>query len=119
MKPYRSKKYREWIKALPCCVTGNQADDPHHISGFGLSGMGMTPSDYFAIPLCRRLHTDLHSQGIDRWHDLYGSQAYFLADTLQLAIDSEKVDLERLEAEVRGIRHSDLRELLIRRLCFD
>ncbi|MGC9770931.1 hypothetical protein P4I21_26935, partial [Escherichia coli] len=40
---------------------GNQADDPHHIIGHGLGGMGTKADDLFVIPLCRKCHNELHA----------------------------------------------------------
>ncbi|MEX6095928.1 DUF968 domain-containing protein, partial [Morganella morganii] len=27
--------YLQWVKKQPCCVCGQQADDPHHVIGHG------------------------------------------------------------------------------------
>ncbi|HDK2458370.1 TPA: DUF968 domain-containing protein, partial [Escherichia coli] len=41
-KPQREEMpvYTRWVKTQKCMTCGNQADDPHHIIGHGLGGMG-------------------------------------------------------------------------------
>ena len=51
IKTARNRKYLDWVKTLPSCISGRPADDPHHIIGRGEGGMGTKASDYFAIPL--------------------------------------------------------------------
>ena len=48
--------YTRWVKTQKCMTCGNQADDPHHIIGHGLGGMGTKADDLFVIPLCRKCH---------------------------------------------------------------
>ncbi|MGK3445762.1 DUF968 domain-containing protein, partial [Escherichia coli] len=53
-KPQREEMpvYTRWVKTQKCMTCGNQADDPHHIIGHGLGGMGTKADDLFVIPLC-------------------------------------------------------------------
>ncbi|ELD97232.1 DUF968 domain-containing protein, partial [Escherichia coli] len=55
-KPQREEMpvYTRWVKTQKCMTCGNQADDPHHIIGHGLGGMGTKADDLFVIPLCRK-----------------------------------------------------------------
>lgn len=76
--------YTRWVKAQQCCGCGNQADDPHHITGRGLGGMGMKASDLHVIPLCRRCHDDLHAN-TSEWEAEHGSQDSHLSQTLARA----------------------------------
>ncbi|NPN69002.1 DUF968 domain-containing protein, partial [Escherichia coli] len=57
-KPQREEMpvYTRWVKTQKCMTCGNQADDPHHIIGHGLGGMGTKADDLFVIPLCRKCH---------------------------------------------------------------
>ncbi len=58
---WRSKKYLQWVKSLPCCICESTADDAHHIQARGLGkGMGTKISDVFSIPLCREHHSYAH-----------------------------------------------------------
>ncbi|KLH31242.1 DUF968 domain-containing protein [Escherichia coli] len=56
-KPQREEMpvYTRWVKTQKCMTCGNQADDPHHIIGHGLGGMGTKADDLFVIPLCRKI----------------------------------------------------------------
>ncbi|HBD2381983.1 TPA: DUF968 domain-containing protein, partial [Escherichia coli] len=60
-KPQREEMpvYTRWVKTQKCMTCGNQADDPHHIIGHGLGGMGTKADDLFVIPLCRKCHSEL------------------------------------------------------------
>ncbi|HGG2786762.1 TPA: DUF968 domain-containing protein, partial [Escherichia coli] len=62
-KPQREEMpvYTRWVKTQKCMTCGNQADDPHHIIGHGLGGMGTKADDLFVIPLCRKCHSELHA----------------------------------------------------------
>ena len=80
VKPFRSKKYRDWVKTLPCCQCLNSPCDAHHITGLG-SGMGTKNSDATCIPLCREHHTLLHSGNLEI------NEYYHMAKTIQLATD--------------------------------
>ncbi|EMK5023094.1 DUF968 domain-containing protein, partial [Escherichia coli] len=46
-KPQREEMpvYTRWVKTQKCMTCGNQADDPHHIIGHGLGGMGTKADD--------------------------------------------------------------------------
>ena len=76
-KPWRCKKYTDWVKRQPSIISGQPADDPHHIMGHGLTG-GMKAPDWATIPLTRQEHTDFHNTPIRTWEDLHGSQVDLL-----------------------------------------
>ncbi|MDA7278150.1 DUF968 domain-containing protein [Escherichia coli] len=69
-KPQREEMpvYTRWVKTQKCMTCGNQADDPHHIIGHGLGGMGTKADDLFVIPLCRKCHNELHA-GVAYFHE--------------------------------------------------
>jgi hypothetical protein len=51
-------KYLEWVRSLPCLVTGCQYDaETHHQSERGKGGTGTRADDYRALPLCCFHHT--------------------------------------------------------------
>lgn len=55
---WRSRKYLDWVKSLPCVMCGAPADDPHHLKHVGgLSGAGLTAPDGYVLPVCRT-HTE-------------------------------------------------------------
>ncbi|HCN6997255.1 TPA: DUF968 domain-containing protein, partial [Escherichia coli] len=78
-KPQREEMpvYTRWVKTQKCMTCGNQADDPHHIIGHGLGGMGTKADDLFVIPLCRKCHSELHA-GVKDFEEKHGSQLLLL-----------------------------------------
>ncbi|MGL4682174.1 MAG: DUF968 domain-containing protein [Hafnia alvei] len=74
-------KYTRWVKTRPCCGCGARADDPHHIIGHGLGGMGTKAHDYLTIPLCRACHRKLHDDPV-AWEEEHGSQTDLLVQFL-------------------------------------
>lgn len=77
--PARSEDYLDYIRSLECCVCDEPPpNDPHHVQRAGLGGVGMKPSDYFAIPVCRDHHDGIHDNsryiedyfGIDLWNEV-------------------------------------------------
>ncbi|AVK38752.1 DUF968 domain-containing protein [Morganella morganii] len=77
LKRWECLKYLQWVKSQPCCVCGQQADDPHHIIGHGTGGTGTKAHDIFTIPLCRIHHDELH-RDVNAWERKYGSQLELL-----------------------------------------
>lgn len=77
--------YLDWVKTLNCCACNAPADDPHHVVVAGYKGMGSKTPDYWAIPLCRPHHDELHH---DRraWEDNYGTQWEHAAVTMLQAM---------------------------------
>ncbi len=88
-KPQREEMpvYTRWVKTQKCMTCGNQADDPHHIIGHGLGGMGTKADDLFVIPLCRRCHNELHA-GVKVFEEKHGSQLLLLIRFLMHARNS-------------------------------
>ena len=79
--------YTRWVKTQKCMTCGNQADDPHHIIGHGLGGMGTKADDLFVIPLCRKCHSELHA-GVKDFEEKHGSQLLLLIRFLMHARNS-------------------------------
>ena len=88
-KPQREEMpvYTRWVKTQKCMTCGNQADDPHHIIGHGLGGMGTKADDLFVIPLCRICHSELHA-GVKDFEEKHGSQLLLLIRFLMHARNS-------------------------------
>lgn len=85
-----SRAYLDWVKTLPCCVCDSPADDPHHIVVAGYKGMGSKTPDFWAIPLCRPHHDELHHDR-QAWEENNGSQFEHAAVTMLQAILEGKV----------------------------
>lgn len=86
-----SKKYTDYVRSLPCCVTGYVGDEvsPHHVIGMGyltekcLSKKG---SDLTCIPIIQSLHQELHDKGWESFEKKYNmSQLEEMVKTLLLA----------------------------------
>ncbi|EGN0231794.1 DUF968 domain-containing protein [Escherichia coli] len=88
-KPQREEMpvYTRWVKTQKCMTCGNQADDPHHIIGHGLGGVGTKADDLFVIPLCRKCHNELHA-GVKDFEEKHGSQLLLLIRFLMHAKNS-------------------------------
>jgi hypothetical protein len=84
-KRWENQKYTRWAKHQPCACCGNPADDPHHVIGYGLGGMGTKAHDLFVIPLCRAHHDELHA-GMKAFEEKYGTQPELLMKTLDRAL---------------------------------
>lgn len=70
---WESDKYTRWVKQQSCMCCNKQADDPHHLIGHGMGGMGTKAHDIFVIPLCRAHHDELHADTA-AFEAKYGSQ---------------------------------------------
>jgi len=78
-QPAKSEDYLNYIRSLECCV-GHEPppSEPHHVSRAGLAGVGMKPSDFFTVPLCRMHHLEAQEYrksreewfSIDLWHEV-------------------------------------------------
>lgn len=73
LKRWECEKYTQWVKTQPCVCCGKQADDPHHIIGYGQGKMGSKAHDIFTLPLCRIHHNELHND-VEKWEQKHGSQ---------------------------------------------
>ncbi len=102
---WRSETYIAWIKQQPCCNCAGPGGDPHHVIGlhWGLSGMGMTAPDSFAMPVCRRCHQEIHrSPELQRW------QPTWLRHVISLGV--RQFDGEIKEALIRAWKFIDEKE---------
>lgn len=50
-------------RTMPCCCCkAPPPSDPHHLKSRGAGG-----DDSFCVPLCRRCHQAVHTQGAEQW----------------------------------------------------
>lgn len=74
----KDKPYLEWIRQLPCIVTGRLGVEAAHISyaepSYGKlgRGMGSKESDRWVVPLCPAEHRNQHSMGERAYWSLHG-----------------------------------------------
>jgi hypothetical protein len=59
----RDKAHLRRIAQQPCLVCGRLPAHAHHLKFLEPRGLGLKPSDAFAVPLCRLHHRALHDQG--------------------------------------------------------
>jgi hypothetical protein len=62
----KSKKHIEFIRDLPCIITGKPNPDPHHVLR---KSQGL--NDYLTVPLCHELHHELHNIGVKSFSEKY------------------------------------------------
>ncbi|WP_108448734.1 DUF968 domain-containing protein [Halomonas sp. BN3-1] len=81
---WRSERYLAFVRSLPCCVCDGRATDAHHCIGlhWGLSGMGTTAPDSFAMPACRECHQAIHASP-----EMQARQPGWLTDTINRGLD--------------------------------
>ncbi|MGK0545372.1 DUF968 domain-containing protein [Halomonas cupida] len=81
---WRSERYLTFVRSLPCCVCDGPATDAHHVIGlhWGLSGMGTTAPDSFAMPVCRECHQAIHASP-----EMQARQPEWLTDTINRGLD--------------------------------
>ena len=65
--PWRSKAYRDSVKAHPCLVCSGQAQEAHHIRETLPRTMGRRVGDEWCVPMCRRCHAILHNASRNYW----------------------------------------------------
>jgi len=99
VKKFRSKKYTDFVKQLPSCISGRPADDPHHIKGHGQGG-SVKASDLFVMPLTHDEHTNFHNIGYQSWENIHGSQWVFVLNTIKKALNEGVIDEETVFAEI-------------------
>lgn len=57
-------EHRAWLKQQPCLINNSDCRlpmDPHHVRNAANAGMGMTPPDWYCVPLCRTHHDEYHA----------------------------------------------------------
>lgn len=90
---FESKPYRDWVKTLPSCISGQYGVDCHHIKGRGCGGT-VKPSDLLTMPLTREEHTEFHNMGWESWEKKYNvDQRDLVLQTIMLASECGVVDV--------------------------
>lgn len=90
------KRWTQWVKSQSCMCCGGPADDPHHIIGYGMSGMGTKSHDIFTIPLCRREHDELHRDP-RAFEEKQGSQLELLFRLLDHAFGCGVITIAKMQ----------------------
>ena len=86
---WRCRGYLDFVRTLPCVLSGQPADCAHHLIGLGgLGGMGVKAPDWAVMPLTHEAHHQLHQTP-----DLWPQQWEWIARTLGAAIDEGVIGL--------------------------
>lgn len=93
LPPLQSEKYLDFVRSLPCAVSGSRPATAHHLVGHGLKPHGGKTSDLLAIPLHYTLHlpefpNGLHHLGHRQWEKRFEDQRILALQTLVEAIYS-------------------------------
>ncbi len=67
-KPYRSEKYKKFIRSKPCLTCGSSGSEHHHESLSG-GGTGTKCPDNESLPLCFECHNERHHIGRDTFFE--------------------------------------------------
>ena len=70
-KPWRSKKYLDYIREQTCLICGENQTEAHHTKIFNHGGKSRKPSDYWCIPLCMEHHNEIHNKGVKTFYKSY------------------------------------------------
>jgi len=66
LRRVRDPAHLAYVRAKPCLVCGRRAAEAHHLRFVQPRGLGLKPSDEWAVPLCTRHHRALHAYGDER-----------------------------------------------------
>lgn len=114
-------RHRRFVKSHCCCVPGCPAllVDPAHLRSVVRDGTGLTPFDWYLVPLCRFHHDEEEPIGPDAFGDRRGIDLWAIAAELvrrspdgRMRVAMAEWQLE--QAEPRLKRHPEIRTPLAR-----
>ena len=87
---FTSEKYLDFVRGLPCVITGGKAE-AHHLVGHGLKPVGGKVNDLLTFPLAPRMHRpeyagSLHHLSGAVWEKEHGDQRIYVMQTLVEAV---------------------------------
>lgn len=89
---WRSEKYLQFVRSLPCVVTGRtDGVVAHHLIGHGEGKMGGKTHDLFTMPLTAEEHRRFHDDP-KRWEARNGSQLMHVKNVLKRALELGALD---------------------------
>lgn len=97
---WRSPAHLAFIRAHHCCVSdcAGMPIEAAHVRTGSDGGMGLKPSDFYAISLCRDHHAEQHSVGEITFSNRYGLDLHRLADGF--------AQVSPKAAEIRKVRNA-------------
>src|SRR4051794_1029421 len=92
-------RHRRFVKSHCCCVPGCPAllVDPAHLRSVVRDGTGLTPFDWYLVPLCRHHHEEEEACGPDAFGDRHGIDLWAIAAELARRSPDAKMRLAYLE----------------------
>ena len=77
----RSPEYLDWLRDQPCAIGGTCAGRTQacHVRRGTDGGMGLKPSDQYALPMCGAHHGEQHMAGEQTFADRHGVNLLGLA----------------------------------------
>lgn len=103
-------RHRRFVKSHCCCVPGCPAllVDPAHLRSVVNDGTGLTPFDWFLVPLCRHHHQEQEPLGPDAFGDRHGIDLLAIAAELARKSPDTNMRLAYLEwqADQEQERHA-------------
>ena len=76
----RSSAHRAWVRRHACCGCGASAPiEAAHVRTGTDGGMGIKPSDWWVISLCKSCHVEQHNIGEESFETLHGISMKYLA----------------------------------------
>lgn len=78
-------RYLLWVAGLPCVCGCGGSGDAHHPYSVGFKGAATKVPDYWAIPMRRACHDELH-RAVNAWEVRHGPQLQHSLMTLTQAI---------------------------------
>ena len=85
-KPFRDKKYLEFVRSLRCTICWKQAEAHHPRRSYWGAGTGQKPHDYVTVARCREHHGPDYEDDIEI--EIIGNLIRYLAGREREIIDA-------------------------------
>ena len=80
---FRSQKHLRHVRSFACCVCdSDEQPEAAHVRLGSDGGMGMKPSDYYCVPLCRLHHGIQHHVGEKTFWEAAGKDPLAIIEEL-------------------------------------
>lgn len=102
-KPYRDKKYLEFVRSLRCTICWRQAEVHHIRRSYWGAGMGVKSHDFVAVARCRDHHSPDYEDDVEM--EIINNLIKYLAGREREVIEAlmkvcaPKINLKKTECE--------------------
>lgn len=110
LKCYRNAKYLAYVRGLPCCSCEIHASsEAAHVRKGNGGGVGLKPSDYRTVPLCRECHSHQHLIGEKTFWTNRGEidTDFVIATILTSYVKDRRALIEALEQTIEAERNAN------------